>query len=295
MSQPNKPQNDLPKQPTFRDEHDMEGTVMTEHANIDSQLDSESAALSPDQMMQMLSHLQRLNLSSHLGLGLAHQLNHPLSASVNYIQCSIKKLQDDDFDRQELLGLLQHASQESYRAAELIMRLRRFVSQAVPRISTLNFNHKVLEVAALLSPLLKENDIELKLELHDDLPSLLGDRIQIEQILFNLGLNAVQSLTEHPVAEPCVVIKSDVNQAKTVLVCQVLDNGKGLDPRIAPHLFEPFTTTRANCLGLGLALSQVLSDLYQGQLTVENQPSGGCAATLTLPLSQTSENRSEIS
>ncbi|MFG0248749.1 MAG: sensor histidine kinase [Phycisphaeraceae bacterium JB051] len=291
MSQPHMPPNDLHPKPQSAGKPDKESTTVTEHANTQSISSQQLDAISSEQMLEMLSHLQRVNLSSHLGIGLAHQLNHPLSASVNYTQCSIKKLQDDTFDRQELLGLLQLANQESFRAAELITRLRRFVSQAVPRISTLNFNHKVLEVVALLSPLLKEHDVELKLELQEELPPLLGDRIQIEQIMFNLGLNAIQSLVEHSVSDPCVVFKTQLNQAMTHLVCEVHDNGPGVDAQVMPDMFKPFQTTREHCLGLGLAMSKALCDLYQGQLTVENLPSGGCLATMLLPLSGSSENR----
>jgi two-component system sensor histidine kinase TtrS len=251
--------------------------------------------LTEQQMLQMLSHLQRINLSSHLGIGLAHQVNHPLSASVNYIQCCIRKLEDENFDRHDILNLMQLANQESYRAAELITRLRRFVSQAVPRFSTLNFNHKILETVALLSPLIKEHDIDLKLQLHEDLPVFYGDRIQIEQILFNLGLNAIQSLVDHPVQEPQIVFRSDFLEGQQQLACYIIDNGQGVDPQFMPHLFEPFQTTRTHCLGLGLAMSKTLCQLHDGSITLENQENGGCLATVLMPITRSQNNALETS
>ena len=176
------------------------------HANeqtSDAHADSDKS-LSPQVMHQMLTHFQRLNLSTHLGMGLAHQINHPLSASVNYTQYCVKLLQDDNFDRNELLKYMTRANQETYRASELIRRLRRFVSHATPRLSTMNFNHAVLESVALLNPLLKEHHIDLQLNLHDDLPMFIGDRIQIEQVIFNLIINAIQSLTDSETREPAI-------------------------------------------------------------------------------------------
>ncbi len=293
MSHPEKPTNNASQSPTSG--HGQVPGHTAEPSDVFRCVAEDAAELTTPQMMQMLSHLQRLNLSSHLGIGLAHQLNHPMSASVNYTQCCVKKLQDENFDRHELLGLMQLANQEAFRAAELITRLRRFVSQAVPRISTLNFNHKILEVVALLTPLCKEHDIELKLELHDDLPAFMGDRIQIEQIIFNLGLNAIQSLIDSQMSDPCVIIKSDLVDDKKQLVCHVMDNGPGLDVQIAPHLFKPFQTTRTHCLGLGLAMSKALCELHHGQLTVETQRTGGCIATLFLPVTRTAENVKNVS
>lgn len=237
-----------------------------------------------DAMLQMLTHLQRLNLSTHLGLGLAHQINHPLSASVNYTQCCIKLLQDENFDRNELLGIMTRACQETYRASEMIRRLRRFVSHAAPRFSTLNFNHVVLESVALLGPLFKEHQVDLQLDLHDDLPLLIGDRIQLEQIIFNLLLNAIQSLTGERKCDPKIVLTThDLPESRSIRLC-VRDNGPGIDDDMFPRLFEPFVTSKPDCLGIGLALCQSICKAHHGQIQVQNLEHDGCLISVLLPL-----------
>tara|TARA_Y100000589_G_scaffold307233_1_gene322706 strand:+ start:3269 stop:4165 length:897 start_codon:yes stop_codon:yes gene_type:complete len=245
--------------------------------------------MSPQAMLQMLNHFQRLNLSTHLGLGLAHQINHPLSASVNYTQACIKMLQDDNFNRSEILDYMTRANQEVHRAAELIRRLRRFVSHSAPRLSTMNFNHAVLESVALLNPLLKEHRIDLQLELCDDLPLFIGDRIQIEQVIFNVLINAIECLTDGDFVDPVIVLTTHLGHEPDTLALQVKDNGPGIDADMHDHIFEPFQTTRTHCLGIGLAMSQSICRMHGGKISVENDQEGGVVAQLVLPVNPPSQ------
>ncbi|MBL4699878.1 MAG: hypothetical protein JKX85_01340, partial [Phycisphaeraceae bacterium] len=176
-------------------------------------------------LLQLLGHQQRLDLSNHLGLGLAHQINHPLSASVNYIQSCIKMLQDEDFNRKELLRLMSCASEENYRASELIRRLRRFVSQPALRLSTMNFNYAVLETVALLGPLFKEHQIDLQMNLTEDLPLIVGDRIQLEQMVFNLALNAIECFGDSAQIPAVIDLITKPGEGNKTVMLSVKDNG----------------------------------------------------------------------
>lgn len=242
--------------------------------------------LSSQTMHQMLAHFQRLNLSTHLGLGLAHQINHPLSASVNYSQYCIKLLQDDNFDRNELLKYMTLANQETFRAAELIRRLRRFVSQAAPRLSTMHFNHAVLESVALLNPLLKEYQIDLQLDLQDDLPLIIGDRIQIEQVIFNLVINAIQSLADDNTHDPSIKLSTRSCNQNNAVCLSVRDNGPGIDADILPHIFEPFQTSRTHCMGIGLAMCRSICHMHHGDIEVDDTVQTGALIKVTLPIVQ---------
>jgi C4-dicarboxylate-specific signal transduction histidine kinase len=237
-------------------------------------------------MMDKLCHQQRVNLSTHLGLGLAHQINNPLSASVNYTQYCIKMLQDDEFDRNELLSVMSRACQESYRASEMIRRLRRFVSHPAPRLSTMNFNHAVLESVALLGPLLKENQIDLQLNLCEDLSLMIGDRIQLEQVVFNLILNAIQSLVDAQTPHPTIDLTTTQDNVTQTVALIVRDNGPGMDASTAARLFEPFFTTRSDCLGVGLALCRSICQTHGGTIQVRMTDQGACLVTVQLPLTQ---------
>ena len=237
-------------------------------------------------LMQLLNHQQRLNISTHLGLGISHQINHPLSASVNYIHSCIELMQKDDFDRNKVLDLMSHASQESYRAAEMIQRLRRFVSNTTLRLSTMNFNHAVLETVALISPLVKEHQIELKMNLTDELPLIIGDRIQLEQVIFNLIINSIQSIADSLQLHGTINIESHLRPENKTVELHISDNGPGIDIASADKLFEPFYTTKKDCLGVGLTLCKAICQNHAGSVSFLSQKPQNCIVVMSIPLTQ---------
>jgi len=241
-------------------------------------------------LLQLLGHQQRLDLSNHLGLGLAHQINHPLSASVNYIQGCIKMLQDEDFNRNELLSLMSRASEESYRASELIRRLRRFVSQPAMRLSTMNFNYAVLETVALLGPLFKEHQIDLQMNLTEELPQIVGDRIQLEQMVFNLVLNAIECFGDNPEVPAVIDLTTEPGEGNTTVILSVKDNGPGCSDVSVETLFKAFYTTKPDNLGLGLSMSQAICKAHRGSVTLFTQDTVGSCATAVLPVTQVDES-----
>lgn len=250
----------------------------------------DASSLNNNDLMQLVNHQQRLNISTHLGLGISHQINHPLSASVNYIHSCIELLQKDDFDRNQILELMSRASQESYRASEMIQRLRRFVSNTALRLSTMNFNHAILETVALISPLIKEHQIDLKMNLTDDLPLIIGDRIQLEQVILNLIINAIQSIADFSQTYGLINIESHLRAASHTVELHISDNGMGIDAHAIENIFKPFYTTKENCLGVGLTLSKAICENHGGEVFFKPEHEKGCLVVMSIPLSQQAQD-----
>ena len=231
-----------------------------------------------------MSHMSRIATMGQLSAAIAHQLNQPLAAILGNAETARKMLGRKDSSPEELREIMDDIIAEDNRAAEVIRRLGALYKRGEIELSALDLNALVRETADLLRSELALRKVVPVLELADSLPSVQGNRIHLQQVLMNLVLNATDAM--HAVDDPnlrTVILRtsSDGEQAR---VC-VVDRGTGIAPDDLPRTFDAFWTTKANGVGVGLAICKTIIDSHHGMLTAENNAEGGATFCFTLPMS----------
>lgn len=234
------------------------------------------------QRQTQLAHVQRVSAMGAMATTLAHELNQPLAAIVNYAQGCIHRLRGGAANTDELLTALGHIASEGNRSGEIIRRLRDFLRKGKPLRARSDINHIVREAVELANLEARQKNIALRLELSDGLPLVLADAIQIEQVVLNLVHNAIEAIDEaqSPQREVTVRTRPDPKNGVEVIV---RDTGPGFPARSSERLFEPFFTTRSNGMGMGLSISRSIIEAHGDQLQVKANLSGGAVFHFALP------------
>ena len=232
------------------------------------------------QRQQELAHASRLTTLGEMASGLAHELNQPLMAIIGYTDHCIQSIENNSDEPEKMTTLLHDTSREAKRAGAIIKRLRKLVSKGTTSREASDLNEIVRESVELLKPAM---DVEITVELDDNLPKAMVDRIQLQQVVMNLGQNAIQAMESsdaHPVR---LMIKS--GQSGDDLFVEVVDYGPGLAPENIERLFDPFfTRNKPEGLGLGLAISKKIVEAHDGELTVKANEDSGLTFRFTIPL-----------
>ncbi|QDT92367.1 PAS domain S-box protein [Gimesia algae] len=235
-----------------------------------------------------LAHLSRLSTMGELAAELSHELNQPLAAINNYTNGCIRRIQSGTTTLDNLIEPLEEISRQAQRASETIKRLRRHVQKGEVEQKYLDINAIIQNSIALLEHELQRNFVALHLELSPGPLRIIGDAIQIEQVLVNLLLNAFEAMSEHPPEERKVVIQSDQDQTGNLMIC-VTDSGIGLKKGQENSIFETFYTTKQKGLGVGLSISQTIIEAHGGKLTPRRNKRGA-SFVITLPLAHGDRN-----
>lgn len=228
-----------------------------------------------------LAAMARLSTLGEMAAGIAHELNQPLTAILAQTRAA-QRLLDDDDERPAVRRALLASAEQAKRAADIISRMRDLVQPSAPsRREALDPDALVDSLRFLRGPELARQGIQLDWRNASPLARPLGDRVALEQILHNLVQNAADALAA--TAGPRQIALEGRAEGATY-VFSVSDNGPGIAADALPRLFTPFYTTRAQGMGLGLALCETLAGAMDGRLAARNlQPSGACF-TLVLPL-----------
>ena len=232
-------------------------------------------------LQQELMHASRLSAMGEMASGIAHELNQPLTAIMNYARAARRHLDRSEPDPAPIADLVDKAGQQAERAAEIIKRLRRFIRQDESERRLEPINAVVEEAAALALIGASDHHIELIFDLNDSLPPVLIDRIEVQQVVLNILRNAIEAF-EGPGDRKIRVSTGAVGSEKVRV--DIRDNGPGLAPEIADDPFRPFQTTKEDGLGIGLAISRTIIDAHGGRLWAKNLPEGGAAFCFSLPV-----------
>ncbi len=228
-----------------------------------------------------LTHVTRVATLGELTASIAHELNQPLAAVVNSANACIRWLAAHHLEHARESALRVVA--DGHRAADIIHRLRALAQKAPPQKDWLDLNVSIREVLALLQSDVHRHGVALATRLAGDVPPLWGDRIQVQQVLLNLLMNAIEALSE--VAEgPRELGVSSQRGAAPEVVIAVRDSGPGLDPQGLDRLFDAFYTTKPHGLGMGLAISRSIIEAHGGRLWATAQVPRGAVFQFTLPL-----------
>ncbi len=235
-----------------------------------------------EQRQAELLHVSRLSTLGEMASGFAHELNQPLSAIMSYASASLRSVQTGQFDVNRLTANLGHVVAQSGRAGEIIRRVRAFAQRRPLRLGPLDLNGTVREAIELLGSDARHKGIELTLDLSTDLPSVLGDSIQIEQVLLNLMRNAIEAMEAVEPQRRRLILRTFA-QSRSAVAVAVSDTGPGMSEEMMAKVFDAFFTTKESGLGIGLSISRSIIESHRGQFWVASGPDGGCTFTFTLP------------
>ncbi|MGA2087675.1 MAG: PAS domain S-box protein [Stellaceae bacterium] len=241
----------------------------------------ESAERRIEQLQGELTHVARLSELGQMGAALAHELNQPLTAIVNYLQAGRRMLQAADTPvPPRVAETMEKAAAQAERAGQVIRRLREFVARGETDRRSENVNTVIEEAAALALIGAKSAGVTTRITLRSDLPPVVMDKVQIQQVLLNLIRNALEAMETSE--ERILVIEAATKDG--MLEFRVSDTGPGLPPEVAGNLFQPFVTTKARGMGVGLSICRSIIEAHGGRISTAKRLGGGTVFAFTLPL-----------
>jgi PAS domain S-box-containing protein len=233
-----------------------------------------------------LALVSRLSVVGEMASGLAHELNQPLCAIQSRADLCLRALDGGSENDDKVKENLQTIEGQAERAGNVIRRIKAFVKKREPNRSTVNISSLVRETLAFVDSEIHNNNVNVSLELSEQIPMVLADKVQIEQVLLNLIRNAVEAMAETEEEKRNLTIQTSQDSDDMVKVT-VRDNGKGLTSEVEEHLFEAFFTTKPNDLGIGLSISRSIIKIHHGDLWGKHNPDGeGSTFTFILPISE---------
>lgn len=228
-----------------------------------------------------LTHVNRVATLGEMTTSIAHEINQPLSAIVNSASACVRWL--DAQKLEEARRSVSRVIAEGHRASEIIGRIRALAKKAPPRKDWLDINETIQEVIALVHSEVQRNGIAVEMLLSAEAPVILADRIQLQQVMLNLLMNAIEAMREAGEGPRELLIRSGADGSQGVLV-SVQDSGPGLEPQTLHRLFEAFYTTKPHGLGMGLAISRSIIEAHGGRLWATANAPRGAVFQFTLPL-----------
>jgi PAS domain S-box-containing protein len=235
------------------------------------------------QHLQSLAHVARVSSMGEMASAIAHEVNQPLTAIANYVYACMRLLRRGASTQDEALEVMQRVATEAERAGEVVRKMRSFVRGEEGQVSAVDANFLVTEVLRLAAPEARQSGVELVQALDYELPEVCADSIQIQQVLLNLVRNAVEAIVAGGARERNVRIETARGETGFVEI-RVADTGPGLAAEALEKVFEPFYTTKAEGIGIGLALSRSIADAHGGRLWATAAPGRGATFHLSLPI-----------
>lgn len=230
-----------------------------------------------------LAHFSRLSIAGEMAAALAHELNQPLLATIAFTRAAQRMLGGDQPDLPKAGGALDRAVDEAQRAGAIIRTLREFIGKGETRREIESLSELVADAHGLAAPQCARLGVRLGIALDRTLPPVLVDRVQVQQVLLNLVRNAMESVASVDSGLREVVVSARVG-AEDYVEIEVRDSGPGIDEEVAERLFEPFNTTKASGMGLGLSISRTIVEAHGGRLWLAESGLKGAAFRFTIPI-----------
>jgi two-component system sensor kinase FixL len=230
-----------------------------------------------------LAQVSRLGMMGEMAGALAHELSQPLSAIVNFLGAVDLMMEEGGADPERLRSAVIRASEQASRAGEIIRRLRAFILRGEADMRAEPLTSLVREAATLALFNTSTFGVRLSYDFENEDRLVLGDRIQIQQVLVNLIRNAADAMAAHAGERRDLQI-STIMARDNLIEISVRDSGPGIAPEMLDRLFSPFATTKREGLGFGLAISRRIVEAHGGQLSAASAPGGGAIFRFTLPV-----------
>jgi C4-dicarboxylate-specific signal transduction histidine kinase len=243
----------------------------------------EASAVAALEARAQLAHFARVTTLGELTLSIAHEVNQPLTAVVTSGNACLRWLEAQPPNLDKAKQAMSRIVEDAGRASEIIRRVRGLARQTPTRKEPLDVNETIMEILALMKSELDKSDISLRTELGHHLPPVVGDKIQLQQVLLNLIINAAEAMREVKDGPRDLVVGTALGGTDGVTVT-VRDTGVGLDQRQLDAMFEPFFTTRRDGMGMGLTISRSIIENHGGRIWASPNRPRGAMLQFTLPL-----------
>ena len=251
----------------------------------------QAAEVTASQRMSELVHINRHATAGEMSAAIAHELNQPLGAILNNVETAAILLEFSTPDVTELKAILSDIRRDDERAGEIIKRLRALVSKKTVDFQYVDLNHVSREALGVAEIQAHSGGITLhRILAHGDLP-VVGDAVQLQQLILNLAMNAIEATDERKEGPRDIVVRTALAENLAVEF-SISDFGAGIPADTHKHLFDPFFTTKSNGMGMGLSLARTIIEAHNGKLWAENGATGGAIFRFRLPLSLMAEGRS---
>ena len=239
-----------------------------------------------EELQSELLLVSRVSAIGEMGSTLAHELTQPLSAAMGFVEASAALIdQGNGEGHTRVREFMDQAVTQTRRAGDVLRRLREFAGRGDTERSVLDINTVVKEICELTMLGTASESIDLKMSLADDLPSVLIDHVQIQQVIHNLVRNSIDALSD---SDGSTVLITTSARGDMVEV-SVRDDGPGFPETIRENLFEPFVSTKLDGIGIGLSICRSIIDAHGGRIAVDDNPEGGARISFTIPVFEESK------
>jgi signal transduction histidine kinase len=232
-----------------------------------------------------LTYMARVTTMEELVAAIAHEVNQPLAAVVTDANACLRLMAGDRPDFDEARAAAARIASEGTRAVEILGRIRALLKKGPARMEEIDVNGLILQVLDLVRPQILRHGISLRSDLAEDLPAITGDSIQLQQVVLNLIVNAIEAIAGRPDGQREVVVSSKIFPPDGVSVA-VRDSGVGIDPAKLDQLFAPLYTTKPGGMGMGLSISRSIIEAHGGQLRASPNPGAGATFQFSVPRRQ---------
>jgi C4-dicarboxylate-specific signal transduction histidine kinase len=218
-----------------------------------------------------------------LTASIAHEVNQPLAAIITNGETGLRWLARPEPDVEKARELTRQVVADARRASEIIGRVRAMVTRRIPEPTLLSLGDIVAESMVFLRHEFQSQSVSVSLDLAPELPRVVGDRTQLQQVVVNLAINAVQAMAQSEAVRRSICIRTILSLPESVC-CIVEDSGPGIDPTHLPRLFDGFFTTKDTGMGMGLPISRSIVEAHDGHIRADNDSAlGGARFSFSLP------------
>ena len=234
------------------------------------------------QRMAELAHVNRFSTAGELTASIAHEINQPLGSILTNAETADAILHSPNPDIAELKDIVKDILQDDRRASEVIRRMRSLLKKAPFELKNLDFNDLVRDTVEFLSSLAVGRKVELHSLIAQNALPILGDRIQLQQVILNLVVNGIDAMTDTPSENRIISIRT--SRVDNFAQLSVSDRGPGIPEGKLKEVFEPFYTSKAEGMGMGLSIARTIIDAHHGLISAKNRDHGGASFKIRLPL-----------
>ena len=247
---------------------DERGSILSWHGTVVDMNDWKEAQEALRNTQAELAHMTRVTTMGELTASIAHELNQPLSAIMTNGQTSLRWLARLTPDVEKSQELTKHVIADARRASEILDRIRRMASRRAPQQILLPLGEVIEKSIAFLRHEFQSQGISVSLDLAPELPQVIGDRTQLQQVVINLAMNALQAIGQS--SDRNILVRTALTDPDMVC-CAIEDSGPGIDPGSLPRLFESFFTTKDMGMGMGLPICRSIIEAHEGHIRADNE------------------------
>lgn len=255
------------------------------HSELNKRILAEQNALKQKRKLQHVQ-VDRLNTIEEMSSALAHELNQPFTAIVNYVKGCVRRLNSGKYDVEQLITALKSAGLQAERAGAILHRIKGFIKKHKLFLEKVNIIKLIENVIALIQDDINEAQINLEIKFTQTaMPLIRLDKVQIEQTLLNLIRNGIESLQTTGSHKRILIIEVIYENLENLII-NVKDNGPGINDEQKERLFDLYFTTKAKGMGIGLAICRSIIEAHGGNIMAKNNMDGGAWFQITLPISK---------